>query len=166
MSMHCLHARSGLPPQEAPAVIAEKHKLSFSILRAGTVLTATAHVVTTVIGSGILSLTWAISTMGWIAGPVLLLAFAGVIWYTSLLLTDAYRHPKDSATRNRTYPQAVHAILGMHPFLLRKVCVRHTWHETHCMPQVMLTSVSRLCVTCLGIYTILLHSIKSCSAER
>ena len=82
-------------------------------LLAGTVLTATAHVITTVIGSGILSLTWAISTMGWIAGPILLLAFAGVTWYTSLLLTDAYRHPKGSGPRNRTYPQAVHTILGM-----------------------------------------------------
>ena len=50
--------------------------------------------------------------MGWIAGPVLLLTFAGVTWYTSLLLTDAYRHSKDSGTRNRTYPQAVHTTLG------------------------------------------------------
>ncbi|DBA94087.1 TPA: Amino acid permease [Trebouxia sp. C0004] len=80
--------------------------------RTGTVLTATAHLITTVIGSGILSLTWAISTMGWVAGPVLLLAFAAVTWYTSLLLTDAHRHPKGSGPRNRTYPEAVQAILG------------------------------------------------------
>ncbi len=90
-----------------------QYNMNECALLAGTVLTATAHVITTVIGSGILSLTWAISTMGWIAGPVLLLAFAAVTWYTSLLLTDAYRHPKGSGTRNRTYPQAVHAILGM-----------------------------------------------------
>ena len=133
-------------------------------LLAGTVLTATAHVITTVIGSGILSLTWAISTMGWVAGPVLLLAFAGVTWYTSLLLTDAYRHPKGSATRNRTYPQAVHTILGTHPLLttlLHKVCIRHTQHETHCMPQVMLSNASRLHATCLCAYNVLLHRTKS-----
>ena len=105
----------------------------------GTVLTATAHVITTVIGSGILSLTWAISTMGWVAGPALLLAFAAVTWYTSLLLTDAYRHPKGSGPRNRTYPRAVHAILGMHPLFqyynsyIRSV--RHAQHERHCIPQ-------------------------------
>ncbi|DBB11858.1 TPA: hypothetical protein ACH3X3_006005 [Trebouxia sp. C0006] len=94
------------------ATIASAEAASEPEHRTGTVLTATAHVITTVIGSGILSLTWAISTMGWIAGPALLFAFAGVTWYTSLLLTDAYRHPKGSATRNRTYPQAVHTILG------------------------------------------------------
>ncbi len=107
-------------------VIAPMSPSNEDALLAGTVLTATAHVVTAVIGSGILSLTWAISTMGWVAGSVLLLAFAAVTWYTSLLLTDAYRHPKGSETRNRTYPQAVHAILGMQPDLLQKVCVRHT----------------------------------------
>jgi len=106
-------------------------------LSAGTVLTATAHVITTVIGSGILSLTWAISTMGWVAGPVLLLAFAAVTWYTSLLLTDAYRHPKGSGPRNRTYPEAVHAILGMHTLIQYSYIrsARHVQHERRCMPQ-------------------------------
>ena len=147
-------------------MIASTSPCSKYALLAGTVLTATAHVITTVIGSGILSLTWAISTMGWVAGPAFLFAFAAVTWYTSLLLTDAYRHPKGSGTRNRTYSQAVHAILGMHPLYSQKVCVRHTWHDTHCMPQVMLGNASRLHATCLGFYTVLLHRIKRWFAER
>ncbi len=75
--------------------------------------------------------------MGWVAGPVLLVAFAAITWYTSLLLTDAYRHPKGSGPRNRTYPQAVHAILGMHPLIQYSNIrmVRHTQHERHGMPQ-------------------------------
>ncbi len=79
---------------------------------AGTYITAAAHVVTAVIGSGVLSLAWALSTMGWIAGPLILFAFAFVTWYTSLLLADAYRFPKDTGSRNYTYPGAVRAILG------------------------------------------------------
>ena len=50
--------------------------------------------------------------MGWIAGPLILFAFAFVTWYTSLLLADAYRYPKDVGKRNYTYPGAVEAILG------------------------------------------------------
>ncbi len=71
--------------------------------------------------------------MGWVAGPALLLAFAAVTWYTSLLLTDAYRHPKGSETRNRTYPQAVDAILGMHPVLLNGVYKVHCKARLACM---------------------------------
>lgn len=80
--------------------------------RTGTWITAAAHVITAVIGSGVLSLAWALSTMGWIAGPLILFAFAFVTWYTSLLLADAYRYPKDVGKRNYTYPGAVEAILG------------------------------------------------------
>ena len=50
--------------------------------------------------------------MGWIAGPAIPLGFGAVTWYMSLLLADAYRHPRDTGPRNRTYPEAVQAILG------------------------------------------------------
>ena len=70
---------------------------------------------TAVIGSGVLSLAWAIAQMGWAAGPLILFAFAGITWYMSLLLADAYRNPRDTGKRNYTYPGAVSAILGMPP---------------------------------------------------
>ncbi|DBA70321.1 TPA: hypothetical protein ACH3X2_011743 [Trebouxia sp. C0005] len=82
------------------------------IKRTGNWITASAHIVTAVIGSGVLSLAWAIAQMGWVAGPVILFLFAAVTWYMSLLLADAYRNPRDTGKRNYTYPGAVSAILG------------------------------------------------------
>lgn len=82
------------------------------MLSAGNYWTAACHVVTAVIGSGVLSLAYSLSTMGWIAGSIILFAFAFVTWYTSMLLADAYRNPIDTGKRNYTYPEAVKSILG------------------------------------------------------
>ncbi|KAH7442283.1 hypothetical protein KP509_03G080300 [Ceratopteris richardii] len=84
--------------------------------RTGTVLTAAAHIITAVIGSGVLSLPWSMAQLGWIAGPIVLFTFAIVTYYMSLLLADCYRSP-DIVTgkRNYTYMQAVKANLdGCH----------------------------------------------------
>ncbi|CAI0451306.1 unnamed protein product, partial [Linum tenue] len=80
----------------------------------GTWVTGSAHIITAVIGSGVLSLAWAIGQLGWIAGPAVLVAFSLVTLFTSSLLADAYRHP-DPVTgpaRNYTYMDAVRAQLG------------------------------------------------------
>ncbi|ONK77439.1 uncharacterized protein A4U43_C02F6540 [Asparagus officinalis] len=81
--------------------------------RTGTVWTASAHIITAVIGSGVLSLAWAIAQLGWVAGPFVMILFAFVIYYTSSLLADCYRSG-DLVTgkRNYTYMDAVHANLG------------------------------------------------------
>ncbi|MCL7044772.1 hypothetical protein MKW94_021365 [Papaver nudicaule] len=81
--------------------------------RTGTVWTASAHIITAVIGSGVLSLAWAIAQLGWIAGPAVMFLFALVIYYTSCLLADCYR-AGDSVTgkRNYTYMDAVSTNLG------------------------------------------------------
>ncbi|KAH0733441.1 hypothetical protein KY289_004629 [Solanum tuberosum] len=78
--------------------------------RTGTVLTTSAHIITAVIGSGVLSLAWATAQLGWIAGPVALIAFSAITWFTSLLLADCYRAPDGS--RSYTYMDAVRAHLG------------------------------------------------------
>ncbi|XP_009792204.1 amino acid permease 6-like [Nicotiana sylvestris] len=78
--------------------------------RTGTVLTTSAHIITAVIGSGVLSLAWATAQLGWIAGPVALVAFSVITWFTSLLLADCYRAPDGS--RNYTYMDAVRSHLG------------------------------------------------------
>ncbi|KAK7860979.1 amino acid permease 2 [Quercus suber] len=59
--------------------------------RTGTFWTATAHIITAVIGSGVLSLAWAIAQLGWVAGPAVLILFALVNIYTSNLLAHCYR---------------------------------------------------------------------------
>ncbi|XP_073003753.1 amino acid permease 3 [Typha latifolia] len=81
--------------------------------RTGTVWTASAHIITAVIGSGVLSLAWAIAQLGWVAGPAVMFLFSFVIYYTSALLSDCYRSGDPSTgKRNYTYMDAVHANLG------------------------------------------------------
>ncbi|RZC44324.1 hypothetical protein C5167_037276 [Papaver somniferum] len=81
--------------------------------RTGTLLTASAHIITAVIGSGVLSLAWAIAQLGWIAGPICLIAFSVITWFTSILLAECYRSPDPiTGQRNYTYMDAVRANLG------------------------------------------------------
>jgi hypothetical protein len=72
--------------------------------------TASAHIITAVIGSGVLSLGWAIAQLGWVAGPAVMLLFSLVTYYTSSLLADCYRSGDACAgKRNYTYMDAVNA---------------------------------------------------------
>ncbi|CAI0423628.1 unnamed protein product [Linum tenue] len=82
-------------------------------MRTGTWVTASAHIITAVIGSGVLSLAGAIAQLGWVAGPAVLVIFSLIILFTSTLLADAYRHPDPvTGQRNYTYMDAVRAHLG------------------------------------------------------
>ncbi|CAI0557225.1 unnamed protein product [Linum tenue] len=82
-------------------------------MRTGTWVTASAHIITAVIGSGVLSLAWAIAQLGWVAGPAVLVIFSLITLFTSTLLADAYRHPDPvTGQRNYTYMDAVRAHLG------------------------------------------------------
>ncbi|MED6207662.1 Amino acid permease 6 [Stylosanthes scabra] len=87
--------------------------------RTGTWLTASAHIITAVIGSGVLSLAWAIAQMGWVAGPAVLFAFSFITYFTSTLLADCYRSPDPvHGKRNHTYSEVVKAVLGGKKFQL------------------------------------------------
>ncbi|XP_031381792.1 amino acid permease 3-like [Punica granatum] len=81
--------------------------------RSGTFWTATSHIITAVIGSGVLSLAWAIAQLGWVAGPAVMILFAFVNLYTSNLLSQCYRSGDPvTGQRNYTYMDAVKANLG------------------------------------------------------
>ncbi|XP_047316682.1 amino acid permease 4-like isoform X2 [Impatiens glandulifera] len=81
--------------------------------RTGTLWTASAHIITAVIGSGVLSLAWAVAQLGWIAGPIVMLMFSLVIYYTSCLLADCYRSGDPlTGKRNYTYMDVVRSNLG------------------------------------------------------
>ncbi|XP_059633315.1 amino acid permease 6-like [Cornus florida] len=83
------------------------------VKRTGTLLTASAHIITAVIGSGVLSLAWAIAQLGWVAGPAVLMAFSFITYFTSTLLADCYRSPDPvTGKRNYTYMDVVRAHLG------------------------------------------------------
>ncbi|XP_040996942.1 amino acid permease 3-like isoform X1 [Juglans microcarpa x Juglans regia] len=81
--------------------------------RTGTVWTASAHIITAVIGSGVLSLAWAIGQLGWVAGPAVMFLFSFVTYYTSTLLSACYRSgDRHTGKRNYTYMDAVRSNLG------------------------------------------------------
>lgn len=80
---------------------------------AGTVWTATAHVITAIVGSGVLTLPWSVAQLGWILGPVVLFFFAFITYFTATLLSDCYQLPDPTkGKRNHTYMDAIRACLG------------------------------------------------------
>ncbi|CAN6374579.1 unnamed protein product [Urochloa humidicola] len=81
--------------------------------RTGTMWTASAHIITAVIGAGVLSLAWAMAQLGWGPGLVAMVVFAAISYYTSTLLAECYRSGDPVAgKRNYTYTEAVRAFLG------------------------------------------------------
>nr|XP_043620150.1 amino acid permease 3-like [Erigeron canadensis] len=81
--------------------------------RTGTVWTTSAHIITIVIGSGVLSLAWATAQLGWVVGPAVLVLFSFVTYYTSCLLAYCYRSGDPiTGKRNYTYMELVHNNLG------------------------------------------------------
>ena len=87
--------------------------------RTGTWLTASAHIITAVIGSGVLSLSWAIAQLGWIAGLLILVIFSFITYFTSTMLADCYRAPDPvTGKRNYTYMDVVRSYLGKFFFLV------------------------------------------------
>jgi len=96
-------------------VINDFKSLTLSFTKTGTVWTSSAHIITAVIGSGVLSLAWAIAQLGWVAGPAIMILFSAVTYYTSILLAACYRTGDQvNGKRNYTYTQAVRSYLGMH----------------------------------------------------
>ncbi|PIM97202.1 hypothetical protein CDL12_30330 [Handroanthus impetiginosus] len=85
-----------------------------SAKRTGTIWTAVAHIITGVIGSGVLSLAWSMAQLGWIAGPFSMLFFAAITLASTFLVCDSYRFPDPDTgpIRNRSYPDAVRLNLG------------------------------------------------------
>ncbi|KAK0570413.1 hypothetical protein LWI29_000771 [Acer saccharum] len=78
--------------------------------RTGTMWTASAHIITAIVGSGVLSLAWSMAQLGWLAGVATLFVFSAISLYTSSLLADCYRDPL-SGNRNHTYMETVKTFL-------------------------------------------------------
>lgn len=81
--------------------------------RTGNVWSATAHIITGVIGAGVLSLAWSVAQLGWIAGPFCILLFAAITYLSTYLLSDCYtfRHPQHGSIRCSSYMDAVNLYL-------------------------------------------------------
>ncbi|KAL3333693.1 hypothetical protein AABB24_033662 [Solanum stoloniferum] len=82
--------------------------------RTGNEWTGLAHIITAVIGSGVLSLAWSMAQLGWIAGPLTMLVFACVSLTSVFLLCNCYKSPdpETGPDRNGCYLDAVQKILG------------------------------------------------------
>lgn len=76
--------------------------------RSGTVFTGFAQIFTAVVGSGILALPSAMAALGWIAGTILMVLFAIITYWTTLLLIDCYEY---KGVRHATYYDAVKHML-------------------------------------------------------
>lgn len=72
-------------------------------------LLATAHIVTAIIGAGVLGLPYALSWLGWVGGILVLLLFYAITLWSSLMLAACQEH---DGMRHPTYRSAVLHILG------------------------------------------------------
>lgn len=93
-------------------------------------------------GSGVLALPWSVAQLGWTAGPLALIGFSFITYYTSTLLADTYRAPDPvTGSRNPTYTEAVRAYLStsfiinlyasLH--LKRGILLSWTKFQKHCL---------------------------------
>ncbi|PUZ49308.1 hypothetical protein GQ55_7G316200 [Panicum hallii var. hallii] len=81
--------------------------------RTGNLWTCFAHIITAVIGCGVLALSWSVAQLGWVGGPVAMVCFAFVTYISALLLSHCYRSPDlEKRQRNYTYMDAVRTHLG------------------------------------------------------
>uniref|UniRef100_A0A453PFW4 Amino acid transporter transmembrane domain-containing protein n=2 Tax=Aegilops tauschii subsp. strangulata TaxID=200361 RepID=A0A453PFW4_AEGTS len=101
-----------LPEPSCSSSEPEEHPVK----RTGTVWTASAHIITAVVGSGVLSLAWSVAQLGWVGGAAAIVFFAGVTVVQSSLLAECYvsrGHPeRGGLIRNKSYMNAVRFYLG------------------------------------------------------
>ncbi|KAI3754066.1 hypothetical protein L2E82_26180 [Cichorium intybus] len=89
----------------------EAHELTH---RTGTIWTAIAHIITGVMGAGVLSLAWSLAQLGWLFGPPAIIIFAAVTGVSNSILSDCYRSPDSEygPHRHTSFLQAVSFYLG------------------------------------------------------
>ncbi|XP_076909355.1 putative amino acid permease 7 [Bidens hawaiensis] len=93
---------------DSPLVLPASHKPT------GDVWTTLAHIITAVIGSGVLSLSWSVAQLGWIAGPISFVLFALVTLLNASILNNFHTVSDRNgiSVTNRSYLEAVQNILG------------------------------------------------------
>ncbi|WJX65034.1 putative amino acid permease 7 [Trifolium repens] len=98
------------------------------------VWSAVAHIITGVIGAGVLSLSWSVAQLGWIAGPLFILLFAATTYISTHLLSDCYifHDPEQGSIRCSSYMDAVKLYLGAIRGKLCGVLVHVSLYGTTC----------------------------------
>jgi amino acid permease len=85
----------------------------------GSWLTAAGHLVTAIIGAGVLGLPNAVAWLGWVAGPACLVLFFATTLWTATMLCDCY-HVKGK--RHTRYKWAVLHIMGPRHAVVLALC--------------------------------------------
>lgn len=80
------------------------------VKRSGNTWTAFGHIITAVIGAGVLALPYAMASLGWILGAICFVLFAWITVFTGQLLADLYII---DGVRQRTFPQMVKTVMGV-----------------------------------------------------
>lgn len=113
-TVHPAHA-DVVPLLLAPLANTQPGCLSCVSVNAGGWLLASAHIVTAIIGAGVLGLPHAMSWLGWVGGVIVLVLFFWITLWSSLLLADMY---EVDGVKHPTYRSAVLHILGEpHPLV-------------------------------------------------
>nr|GMC76362.1 probable amino acid permease 7 isoform X1 [Ipomoea batatas] len=107
------HTRSSPSSSSPPPSTPPTETIKDPLKRTGNEWTALAHIITAVIGSGVLSLAWSMAQLGWIAGPLSMLCFASVTIISAFLLCNCHKSTDPECTiRHGSYLDAVTSILG------------------------------------------------------
>lgn len=77
--------------------------------KSGTTFSATTHIVTAVIGAGVLALPQSLGNLGWVAGPLLIIVFYVISVWSSRCLSSLYEHNGEQHGR---YADMVEHMLG------------------------------------------------------
>ncbi|KAA8546440.1 hypothetical protein F0562_002821 [Nyssa sinensis] len=143
---HAYHQSFNLFTTDPPPGVSNCFDDDGRIKRTGTVWTTSAHIITAVIGSGVLSLAWATAQLGWIAGPAVLFLFSFTTYYTSTLLAACYRSGDPvTGKRNYSYMDAVQSNLGG---VQVKVCglIQHLNLFGGCVSYTISASISMMAI--------------------
>ncbi|EFN51991.1 hypothetical protein CHLNCDRAFT_37093 [Chlorella variabilis] len=115
--------------------------------RTGTTFTALMHVLTAVIGAGVLALPYAVAMLGWVAGPLCIICFGALTQVCSVLLADCYII---NGKINRTYSECVAATFR--PWAVTTIgIIQHvnlvlvTWAYAITAPQSLQTIARSIC---------------------
>jgi len=86
--------------------------------KTGTLMTAVMHVFTAVVGAGVLNLPYAVSWLGWVAGPVLITAFFLFSLLSSVMLGQCF---EVNGVEHERYHHLVNHLLGRRKAILASV---------------------------------------------
>lgn len=101
-----------------PKFLSRNDSIGLANDKTGTLMTAVMHVFTAVVGAGVLNLPYAVSWLGWIAGPLLITAFFVFSLLSSVMLSQCF---EVNGVEHERYHHLVNHLLGRRKAILASV---------------------------------------------